>query len=70
MKIETAAIITLLKEGKDLKDPTTYRPIFLTPCLGKILEKIIANRLIHILEDRGVLMENQTGFRPGRCITD
>ena len=54
-KWRTAAIITLLKEGKDPKDPTSYRPISLTPCLGKVLEKIIANRLIHILEDRGVL---------------
>ena len=69
-KWRTAAIITLLKEGKDPKDPTSYRPISLTPCLGKILEKIIANRLIHILEDRGVLTENQAGFRPGRCTTD
>ena len=65
-----ACIKTLLKEDKDPKDPTSYRPISLTSCLGKILEKIIANRLIHLLEDRGLLTNNQAGFRPGRATVD
>lgn len=65
-----AVIKTLLKEDKDPKDPVSYRPISLTSCLGKILEKIIANRLIYILEDRGLLTENQAGFRPGRSTVD
>ena len=47
-KWREATIKTLLKEDKDPKDPTSYRPISLTSCLGKILEKIIANRLIFI----------------------
>ena len=37
----TANIKTLLKEGKDPKDTTSYRPISLTSCLGKLLEKVI-----------------------------
>ena len=65
-----ADIRTLLKEDKDPKDPVSYRPISLTSCLGKILEKIIANRLIYILEDRGLLTDNQAGFRPGRSTVD
>ena len=69
-KWRTATIKALLKEGKDPKDPTSYRPISLTACLGKILEKIIANRLISVLEERGILTDNQAGFRPGRCTTD
>ena len=69
-KWREATIKTLLKEDKDPKDPTSYRPISLTSCLGKILEKIIANRLIFILESRGILSNNQAGFRPGRCTTD
>ena len=69
-KWRTAIIKALLKEGKDPKDPTSYRPISLTSCLGKILEKIIANRLIYVLEERGILTNNQAGFRPGRCTTD
>jgi len=66
----TACIKTLLKEDKDPKDPTSYRPISLTSCLGKILEKIVANRLIYLLEERGLLTDNQAGFRPGRSTVD
>ena len=69
-KWREAIIKALLKEGKDPKDPTSYRPISLTSCLGKILEKMVANRLIYILESRVILTNNQTGFRPGRCTTD
>ena len=69
-KWREATIKTLLKEDKDPKDPTSYRPISLTSCLGKVMEKIVANRLIHILERRGILTDNQAGFRPGRCTTD
>ena len=69
-KWREATIKTLLKDGKDPKDPTSYRPISLTSCLGKVLEKIVANRLIHILEQRDILTSNQAGFRPGRCTTD
>ena len=38
--------------------------------MGKILEKIIADRLIHVLEDRKLLNDNQAGFRSNRCTTD
>ena len=66
----TAIIKPLLKDGKDPKDTTSYRPISLTSCPGKILEKIVANRLIYLLEDRELLTNNQAGFRPNRCTTD
>ena len=38
--------------------------------MGKLLEKIIADRLIFILEDRNLINDNQAGFRPNRCTTD
>jgi len=66
----TAVIKTLLKDGKDPELTASYRPISLTACLGKILEKIIADRLTYILESRGLLTDNQAGFRQGRCTTD
>ena len=69
-KWRTAVIKTLLKDGKDPKKTTSYRPISLTSCLGKILERIIADRLIYLLETRKVLNPNQAGFRQGRCTTD
>lgn len=66
----TANIITLLKDGKNPEITTSYRPISLTSCMGKILEKIIADRMTYILEDKGLLTNNQAGFRQGRCTTD
>ena len=38
-----AVIIALLKDGKDSKDTTSYRPISLLSCMSRFLEKIIAN---------------------------
>ena len=69
-KWRNAVIKTLLKDGKDPKMTTSYRPISLTSCLGKILERIIADRLVYLLEDRHLLNPNQAGFRQGRCTTD
>ena len=66
----TASIKPLLKEGKDSKKTASYRPISLTSCMGKVLEKIIADRLVFVLETRNLLSHNQAGFRQGRCTTD
>ena len=63
-------IKTLLKDGKDPKLTTSYRPIPHTFCLGKIMERIVADRLIYILETRKLLNPNRAGFRQGRCTTD
>jgi ribonuclease HI/exonuclease III len=65
-----ANIITLLKEGKDPEATESYRPISLTSCLGKLLEKIVADRLSHIMETRGSFNNNQAGFRRNRCTGD
>ena len=69
-KWRTAVIKPLLKEGKDPKSPGSFRPIALTACLGKLLEKIIADRLSAYLEDNKLLNPNQAGFRRERCTTD
>ena len=65
-----ATIRPLLKPGKDPKETKSYRPISLTSCMGKIMEKIIADRLTYILEDRKLINDNQAGFRQNRCTTD
>jgi hypothetical protein len=43
---KNAIIILVLKKCKDPKDPNSYRPISLLSCLGKLLERIINNRLM------------------------
>ena len=66
----TALIKTLLKEGKDPKDTASYRPISLTSCMGKLLEKIVADRLTYSMESKGLISDDQAGFRQNRCTTD
>ena len=66
----TAIIKPILKEGKDPKKTVSYRPISLTSCLGKLLEKIVANRLSLFLETNKLLNPNQAGFRQNRNTSD
>ena len=65
-----AVIKPLLKEGKEPNLTTSWRPISLISCLGKILEKMIADRLSYVLESVGIITSNQAGFRPNWCTTD
>ena len=58
-----ANIILLLKPKKDKKQPASYRPISLLSCMGKLLEKIIKQRLTAEIERRNILPDHQAGFR-------
>ena len=61
-----ATIIPIPKPGKDHTEPTNYRPIALTSCLCKTLERMINKRLIWYLESNNPLSWYQSGFRAGR----
>jgi ribonuclease HI len=63
-------VIPIRKPGKDPRHPTNYRPISLTSCLSKILERILNRRLQWTLENRQLLNEYQSGFRRRRGTTD
>ena len=65
-----AQVIAIHKEGKPRKDPNSYRPISLTPHLGKVYERIIKTRLEFYLEKHGIIPVCQAGFRKGRSCTD
>ena len=65
-----AHVIPILKEGKDPLDPASYRPISLTSCLCKLLEKILAKRFLVFLNSCGLLDCAQNGSRQGRDATD
>ena len=65
-----ATIIPIPKPNKDHTNPTNYRPIALTSCLCKTMERIINNRLNFYLESNNIISENQSGFRKNRSMTD
>ena len=63
-------IIPLLKSGKSSTTAQSYRPISLLPCIGKLLEKLVNNRLMFELESKFVLRPSQGGFRKRLCCID
>ena len=65
-----ATIIPIPKPGKDNTDPSNYRPIALTSCLCKTLERVINTRLIWFLESNGLITNFQCGFRSKRSTVD
>lgn len=56
------------KEGKDSTAPPSYHPISLLNVDIKILAKILANRLKHLMP--GIVHPDQTGFIAGREARD
>lgn len=67
---KTATIIPLLKPNKPKDDPKSYRPVSLTSCLGKTLERMVNKRISYHLEETKSLPDCFSGFRPGRCTAD
>src|SRR5688572_2021749 len=65
-----AVVLPVHKASKPKEEPTSYRPISLTSCLCKVLEKLATNRLTHYLESNHLLANCQTGFRKNRSTLD
>jgi len=57
-------VICILKPGKDPALPSSYLPISLLDTMGKIFEKILLARILHIVSERGLVRYEQFGFRP------
>ena len=65
-----AVVLPVPKAGKDLQQPQSYRPISLTSCLCKLMERLVSNRLQWYLERHRLLSVQQCGFRKHRSTTD
>jgi ribonuclease HI len=65
-----AIVIPIPKPGKDPRNSTNYRPISLTSCLCKLLEKMVNTRLMWFLERGSHINMVQSGFRRNRSTTD
>ena len=61
---KVSKIIPLLKPNKDKQKIKSYRPVALTSCLGKLLERIINRRLSWRMEKEKIFFSSQCGFRP------
>ena len=58
-----ALIISIPKPGKDHFNPLNYRPIALTSCICKTVERMVNERLVWHLENNGLLAKQQCGYR-------
>ena len=65
-----ATVIPIPKPGKDHSDPNNYRPISLTSCVCKTLERMINDRLVWFLENNNILTDIQCGFRKQKSTID
>lgn len=63
-------LVLIPKPGKPPGEPSSYRPICLLDTTGKILERIVQNRLTQITEGEHGLADNQFGFRKARSTVD
>jgi hypothetical protein len=57
-------VISILTPGKDPALPSLYRPISLLDTIGKLFEKILLARILHEVNVRGLMLDEQFGFRP------
>lgn len=63
--LKIAKVIPLYKSGdKDLI--TNYRPVSILPCISKVYEKVVYNRLTSYIDKNNILNQNQYGFRSNR----
>lgn len=56
----------LPKPGRTLTSAAHFRPVALTSCVGKVLERLFARRLETWCDCRGLLPPEQSGFRHAR----
>jgi len=59
-----ARVISILKPEKDPALPSSYRPISLLDTIGKLFGKILLARILHVVSERGLMRDEQFGFRP------
>ena len=66
----TAHLVPVLKKGKDKTNPSSYHPISLLSCVGKLMQRVITRRLSWFLETNNVFSPSQTGYRQHRSTED
>lgn len=62
--------ITMIFKKSLSHDPSKYRPISVSSCFGKLLERIVKDRLYLFLEKKGLICKQHSGFRQNRRTSD
>ena len=70
MKWKESLIKMIEKKADDHSYPKNFRPISITSCLCRILERIILQWLHDYLKENNILIKNQSGFRAHRSTRD
>ena len=65
-----ADMVPIHKKGKDRANTDSYRPISLTSCAGKLMERMINTCLVWHLEKNNIITPEQAGFRQHRSTED
>ncbi|MDZ1603208.1 reverse transcriptase family protein, partial [Klebsiella pneumoniae] len=64
-----ANVVPLFKKGNK-NNPGNYRPVSLTSVVGKVMEKVLKDRIAEHLERHCLIRDSQHGFVKGRsCLT-
>ena len=68
---KTVNIIPIAKPVQENSmEPSKYRPISLINIGGKVLEKLVINRIKHHMYKNELLIDSQYGFTPQKSTTD
>lgn len=60
---KTAKVLPILKKDKNPSDPSSYRPISLTPSLSKVFEAIINEKITSFCSNHNIIPDYQFGFK-------
>lgn len=63
-------LVLLPKPGKNISDPSGYRPLCILNVFGKLLEYLLLARLKECVNERNAISQAQFGFREGRSTVD
>jgi ribonuclease HI len=65
-----AVIVPVLKAGKPPSQRASFRPISLTSCVMKVMERMLSDRLYDLAETNHWFSDQQAGFRKARGVED
>ena len=69
-EFKKSILVPLPKSGKDHSKVDSYRPVALLSCVGKLIEKLVFNRLYWYLESKNLIPLEQSGFRQNHSCID